>query len=76
MSLSKVADGQKVRIVSMNVGRELAQRLASLGMLPGERVEVVQNHLYGAFLLNCRGSRFLLGRGLAHIIQVEDCLER
>ncbi|MDO4574707.1 MAG: FeoA family protein [Planctomycetia bacterium] len=72
MSLAKIASGQKVRIVSMNAGRQLTEKLASIGIFPGSQVEVVQNHLHGAFLIDCRGSRFAIGRGLAHIIRVDD----
>lgn len=72
MSLSKVDSGKKVSVVSMNAGTILMEKLASLGILPGAEIEMIHNSLHGAFVIGCRGSRLVIGRGVAHIIHVKE----
>ncbi len=68
--LSDVLSGHLVRLVSVDAGRNLQGRLAAMGLVPGTEVEVVRNSRHGPFLLTINGSRIMLGRGMAHKIQV------
>jgi Fe2+ transport system protein FeoA len=68
--LSDAASGEKVRIVRVVAGGGLHGRLAAMGLLPGETVEVVHNSAWGPFILNVKGTRIILGRGMARSIEV------
>ena len=42
-----------------------------LGMLPGAELEVIQNSGHGPFVIAVKGSRIVIGRGMAARIAVE-----
>ncbi len=65
MPLSIVESGKKVRIISVSAGRDLTERLASLGIVPGTEIEVLQNFSRGPFIVSVKGSRIMMGRGMA-----------
>ena len=68
--LSMVKAGEKVRLVSINAGRGLNTRLASMGLLPSVEITVVNNSHPGPFVISVKGSKMMLGRGMAHKIMV------
>ena len=70
MSLKRVANGQRVEVVATNAEGILLGKLASLGIVPGAEITVLHNSLHGAFVISCRGSRFVIGHGIADTIQV------
>lgn len=70
MCLTKVGVGKIVRILGISGGREMQSRLASLGLLPGVRVEVLSAAANGPLLLLVRQARVALGRGMASMILV------
>ncbi len=72
MPLTYVTEGARAVLKSIDGGRQLRGRLAALGLLPGAEVEVVQNSGHGPFVLAVRGSRIVLGRGMAARILVES----
>ncbi|HOI15604.1 MAG: FeoA domain protein [Syntrophaceae bacterium PtaU1.Bin231] len=65
MPLSIVEPGKRVRILSVSAGRDLSERLASLGIVPGTEIEVLQNVSRGPFIVSVKGSRIMMGRGMA-----------
>ncbi|MFP4687053.1 MAG: ferrous iron transport protein A [bacterium] len=71
MPLATVETGKNVRLIAINGGQEVKNRLFSLGLIPGARIEVLQNTSRGPFLLAVKGSRIMLGRGMARKIVVE-----
>ena len=71
MPLAMVHPGRRVRLVSVNGGRGLQSRLASLGLVPGVEMEVVSSRAHGAFIVEAKGSRLMLGRGMVRKILVE-----
>jgi len=75
MTLSQIplimaSRGSKVRLVSVNGGKQMTSRLAAMGLLPGVEVEIISNAPGDPFILDVRGSRLVLGRGMAHKIYV------
>lgn len=70
MPLIMASRGSKVRLVSVNGGRQMTSRLAAMGLSPGVEVEIVSNSPGDPFILDVRGSRLVLGRGMAHKIFV------
>ncbi|OYT49194.1 ferrous iron transport protein A [Thermoplasmatales archaeon ex4484_36] len=54
----------EVTVTSIRCGESCRSRLASLGITPGVRIRVLRN-TGGPLLLDVRGSRLALGRGIA-----------
>ncbi len=70
MPLATVKAGSKVRFVNVQAGQALKARLAAMGLVPGSELEVVSNSLHGPFIVSVKGSRLVLGRGMAQKIMV------
>ena len=58
------------RIVDIHAGHRLKERLAGLGLIPGNTVEILQDN-GGPLLLAVGDARLALGRGMAHKILVQ-----
>ena len=69
MPLAMALVGQTVTFASAQGGRGLAQRLADMGLTPGEAIEIL-NRGPGPFIVAVRGARLVLGRGMVHRIFV------
>ena len=70
MQLSIIEAGNVVRVIAINAGRGLQSRLAEMGLVPGEKIEVISNSQTGPFLIAVKGSRMVLGREMAQKIMV------
>ena len=70
MPLAMVGPGRRVRLVAIDAGRGLQARLAAMGLVPGVDLEVIRNAMCGPFIVAVKGSRVMLGRGMAHKIIV------
>ena len=70
-TLGLIPAGQRARVVRYIGSRGLASRLADLGISPGTEVRMVTNLKKGPVLVEVRGSRYTLGRGLAEKVRVE-----
>jgi ferrous iron transport protein A len=69
IALSGAAEGQCVRLASLNAGGGMAARLSAMGLVPGVEVRVVRNKGRGPALVEVKGTRLALGRGMAaHIL--------
>ncbi|NHV06584.1 MAG: ferrous iron transport protein A [Thaumarchaeota archaeon] len=68
--LSLVESGKVVKIISIDAGMGLARRLMEMGMFVGSTVTVVEQS-FGHVIVDVRGARFALGRGMANKIIVE-----
>ena len=68
--LSTVRDGETVKIARVEAGRGLNSRLASMGLVPNVQITVVNNTHPGPFVIIVKGSKMMLGRGMAHKIMV------
>ena len=71
--LSTIRSGETVRLASIEAGRGLNSRLASMGLLPNVKITVINNSHPGPFIINVKGSKMMLGRGMAHKIMVCSC---
>ena len=69
--LSTVRAGEMVKLTSIEAGRGLNSRLASMGLLPGVQIKVVNNGHPGPFVISVKDSKMMLGRGMAHKIMVK-----
>jgi len=68
--LSAIATGETVKLAKIEAGRGLNSRLASMGLLPNVEITVVRNSHPGPFVISVKGSKMMLGRGMAHKIMV------
>lgn len=68
--LSEVRSGEKVRLASIEAGRDLNSRLISMGLVRNVEITVVSNNHPGPFMISVKGSKMMLGRGMAHKIMV------
>jgi len=70
-SLSVVKTGAKARLVRIDAGRGLNNRLASMGFVPDAEITVVSNGHPGPFVVLVKEVKMALGRGVAHKILVQ-----
>ncbi len=71
MPLTMIETGKRVRIVGIEGGRRLQARLAQMGLIPGVEIDVINNTYHGPFIVGVKGSRVVLGRGMALKVIVE-----
>ncbi len=70
MPLAMVRPGEVVTVVNVRAGWGLTRRLADMGLLPGTQIRVVNSMMPGPLIIDLRGSRVALGRGVAQKIMV------
>lgn len=69
--LSMVQSGQIVRLTTIDAGEDLRSRLAAMGMVPNVEILVVKNASPGPFVVNVKGAKIAIGRGMAQKVMVE-----
>ncbi|HNY80700.1 MAG: ferrous iron transport protein A [Sedimentisphaerales bacterium] len=69
--LSTAKAGERVRLVRIDAGRGLNNRLASMGLVPNAELRVVSNGHPGPFVLIVKEAKVVLGRGVAQKILVK-----
>ena len=70
LPLSQVSEGKTVRLVSIEAGQGLRSRLSAMGISSHTLMKVINNSHPGPFVVNVRGCKIMLGRGMAHKIIV------
>ncbi len=71
-SIIKFKRGDKVKVIKLNAGKRATQRLISMGIIPGNIVEIARvSSLGGPVLIRYEGSEIAIGYGLASKIIVE-----
>lgn len=68
--LSAIRSGEKVRLASIEAGRDLNNRLISMGLVRNVEITVISNNHPGPFMICVKGAKIMLGRGMAHKIMV------
>jgi ferrous iron transport protein A len=67
-----VTPGEDVRLITIQGGRGIRQRLADIGLTPGTVLQVVQSDGWGPLIVAFKNdARLALGRGMAHKMMVE-----
>lgn len=69
--LSVVKTGEKTRLLRVDAGRGLNNRLAALGFVPDAEITVISNGHPGPFIVVVKDVKMALGRGVAHKILVQ-----
>lgn len=70
--LDSLPVGRQATIEAVSGGHGLVNRLATLGFIPGQRVDMVQNFGVGPLIVNVQNTRIALGRGEARKILVRE----
>jgi ferrous iron transport protein A len=65
-----VKTGETVKLARIEAGRGLKSRLASMGLIADVQITVTNNCRPGPFVITVKGSRMMLGRGIAQKIMV------
>lgn len=68
--LSAIEAGCSVRLVKVDGGSSLKQRMVAMGLLPGADFKVVKNKGNGPVVLSIKGARLIVGRGMSDKIIV------
>jgi ferrous iron transport protein A len=68
--LALAAEGTHLRIAGIRSGKGLAHRLATMGLIEGAELELVQRQAVGAVVVALGETRYALGAGMAHKIWV------
>lgn len=71
MPLALLRPGNSATVTAVRGGRGFNRRLASMGILPGVQVRMVSGAFGGPVIIEVRGSRVVVGRGMAHRVVVE-----
>lgn len=69
-ALDKVPAGSMVRIVRIDSGHSLNNRLAAMGLLKDTTITVIRNDGAGQIIVAVKSSKIILGRGMSHKIFV------
>jgi Fe2+ transport system protein FeoA len=71
ISLRKAANGTQVQLSKVVAGRGLKARLAAMGLLPGVKFRIINNGHPGPSVIDLKGARIVLGKGMAAKIFVK-----
>lgn len=71
MPLAMASVGEQFKVAKINAGNGLCERLSSMGLVPGTALEVLNKSNHGPIIVSVKGSRVVLGRGMALKVLVE-----
>ena len=71
LPLAMINPSEEVTVAEIRGGRGLGRRLADMGLTPGTTLKVINSQMPGPILIDLRGSRLVLGHGVALKIMVE-----
>ena len=72
MPLAMARPGELVTVIGVRAGWGLQRRLADMGLTPGVQIRVINSQRPGPVLIDLRGSRLVLGHGIAQKIIVKE----
>jgi len=75
LPLSSADEDRSYRVVEISGGHDVQMRLASLGLLPGKRIHVVQRRGHGPVMITVHAGKLALGRGISHHLHVSPIAE-
>jgi len=70
--LTMIPPGNKVRIISLDGGRGMQERLVSMGLGPGSKIEIIKKGAPGPFIVALKDCRLAVGTGMAQRIMVME----
>jgi len=72
MSLLMVNHSKKIKLTEITWGTKLKKKLQDMGLTPGVEFSIVSQTGHGPVVLDVRGTRLALGRGIVSKIFVEN----
>ena len=72
MPLAMASSDKLLTVIGINAGWGLQRRLTDMGLTPGVQIRVMNGQCAGSVLIDLRGSRLGLGRGVAQKILVKE----
>ena len=72
MPLQLINPGKEVILSDIMWGERLKRKLQDMGLTPGVKFKVICGNKRGPFIIDIRGTRLALGRGIVSKIQVEE----
>ncbi len=70
--LSMAVPGEEVEVAFVRAGWGLTRRLADMGLVPGAKIKVMNSQMWGPVLVELKGYRLALGRGVAQRVLVKE----
>ena len=70
--LTDAKQGTKLVMISVDGGLGSERKLSEMGLLPGEKIKILNNSGLGPVTISIKGSRLALGHGLAKKIFVRE----
>lgn len=71
MPLTQARPGDRVKVESIQSGRQAETRLSTMGLRAGDTIEIITSQPQGQMVVSVDCKRFILGHGLACKIMVE-----
>lgn len=71
MSLLSIRKGQSVILRDIDWGVKLKRKLQEMGLTPGVKINMIQRPAFGPCVVEVRGTRLALGRGIVSKIFVD-----
>ena len=72
MPLAMMPKGKVSKIISINAGRCLMERLRSMGFVENTSLKIKSDNR-GAIVVDINGCSYALGKGMATKIMVQEC---
>lgn len=72
MPLSDMTAGKTVRVVAVEAGHSLKNRLAAMGILTNSALRIIRNGGAGQLVVAIKNSKVVLGRGASQKIFVAE----
>ncbi len=70
IALSETSEGLIYTLVKLEAGRDLKEKISSMGLNSGAHFKIIANSGHGPVGLEVRGSRLGIGRGMSGKIRV------
>jgi ferrous iron transport protein A len=72
LELSEIPAGRQVQLVRILAGLALKERLAAMGLIPQGFFRIIRNEGQGQVIVEIKGTRVILGRGMSGKIRVRN----
>ena len=72
MPLAMMQEGKVSKVISINAGRSLVNRLKSMGFIENSFLKIKKDNM-GAIIVDLNGCNYALGKGMASKIMVQEC---
>jgi Fe2+ transport system protein FeoA len=69
--LIEAEEGKEIEIISIEAGLQATKRLSDLGLTPKTKIKILRKAISGPIEIELRGSKLVLGRGLASKIFIK-----